>query len=382
MEIIDKIVSSTSPVNKRGVMWLNPASGILQYPSANGWSPIGANSLGGGSGETTLKLAKTIEDGVLKCVMRSPDNSVDFSEMDLIVPKPGYIYTMPTVLMGLGEFLLDDFYSIVFNIESIEVHSISNPDAEVPEDAISSFKDYYNEILPQFGLGCTCLPLEEGKVCILSQQVTYGPLRKDAAEYFKKELSFNGEDFLSELNGILADKIPSKGELANMYLKGVGDQSEYNVDIVLKCEDIHPVKEAMLLMFMLIDMTSVNWVENDDPYFKYKGYFMGEEMLATNNSGKITIYMSNMSEDAYIETEIFSIEDLKKHLTNVGDGTFCILETEQSNVTPMSTFLNIWSPQPENIDDFQKLQTITRTDDLLIFNTNYVQFQDFDKLMN
>jgi hypothetical protein len=29
MEIIDKIVSSTSPVNKRGVMWLNPASGIL-----------------------------------------------------------------------------------------------------------------------------------------------------------------------------------------------------------------------------------------------------------------------------------------------------------------------------------------------------------------
>jgi hypothetical protein len=102
--------------------------------------------------------------------MRSIDNSDDFNEkMYTIVPKPGYIYTMPSMLMGLGEFLLDDFYSIVFSIESINVHSISNPDVEVPEDVISSFKDYYNELIPSFGLGCTCLPLEEGKVCILSQ---------------------------------------------------------------------------------------------------------------------------------------------------------------------------------------------------------------------
>jgi hypothetical protein len=111
----------------------------------------------------------------------------------------------------------------------------------------------------------------------------------------------------------------------------------------------------MPFTFTLVDTSCINWVENDDPYFKYKGYLMGKEVLATNNSGKITMYISNISEDAYIETEIFSIEDLKKHLTNVGDGTFCILETEGGYMSPMSTSLHIWSPQPENTDDFQTL---------------------------
>lgn len=375
MEIIDKIVLSSKPVHSKGVMWLNPQTGTLSHPSLS--TPI---SGGGGIDVGSFKMAKTIEDGVLKSVMRSIDNSDDFQEMYFVVPKPGYIYTMPAQYYGLGEFILDDFYSIVFNIESLDVHSISNPDDEVPEDTISTIKSFIlDSVLLQYQIGCTCLPLEKGKVCILSQGVFYGMLRKDSAEYIKKAILSEGDDFVSEYQIIIADEVPSKGELVDMHLKGVGagEGDEYNVDIVLKCEDIHPVKEVIPLLYMFVDTSFINWVENDDPYFKYKGYLMGEEIFATNTFGKITMNYAAFGQDVYLETEIFSIEYLKKHLTNVGDGTFCILETDGSYAAPLSSSLVIWSPQPENIDDFQTLQTITRTDDLLIINTNYVHF---DKL--
>lgn len=387
MEIIDKIVSSTSPVNKRGVMWLNPASGILQYPSANGWSPIGANSLGGGSGETPLKLAKTIEDGLLTIRQWSSDKEQQPQYQGMCLCKPGYIYDMNSNYIeqsSISGFVFDDLYTCKFEIQDLKISNLQNPDSEVTEDIISEITNEYKDTVEYMSQGCLFLNMG----CLLMPMpILEGIPTKELVDYYKYAYSVESGT-LEELSSytIAFREIPSKGTSTEHTLIYGESDAQYQAEFTLKCLDIQPIKNLMPVIystFLVVD--NVIFEQNDDPVFKYKMRIQDSEgsiqyIPITNNQGKVTVLMHENPDGTkdFIDTEILSVDYLKKHLSpndNNSDGTFVVLGGTDSlgMVMMANNFIIPYIPEPENSDNFTTMTTFTKLDNYIFTNLNYIQ---------
>lgn len=387
MEIIDKIVSSTSPVNKRGVMWLNPASGILQYPSANGWSPIGASSLGGGSGETTLKLAKTIEDGLLTVREWSSDKEQQPQYSGMCLCKPGYIYDMNSNYIwrsSISGFSFDDLYACKFEIQDLKVSDLQNPDSEVTEDIINEITNEYKELVGYMSQGCVFVNMGD---LLVPTPLIEGILTKEVIDYYKYVYSMESGT-LEELpsQAITFREIPNKGTSTEYTLIYVESDVPYQVEFTLKCLDIQPIKNLMPLIattFLVVD--NIIFEQNDDPVFKYKMRIQDSEesihyIPITNNQGKVTVLLNENPDGTkdFMDTEILSVDYLKKHLSpndNNSDGTFMVLGDTDSLGMALQFNNNIisYTPEPENPDDCTTMTTFTKLDNYIFTNINYIQ---------
>jgi hypothetical protein len=100
----------------------------------------------------------------------------------------------------------------------------------------------------------------------------------------------------------------------------------------------------------------------------------------TNNQGKVTVLMHEGPDGTkdFIDTEILSIDYLKKHLSsndNNSDGTFMVLGDTESfgMVMVLNNCIIQYTPEPENSDNFTEMVTFTKLDNYIFINPNYIQ---------